>query len=76
LLPARGRSRIQQAVPHVGKRHDRTSYKAENLEVRFLRKASLRYHEKAIAPGAQTKRRGDAGAGWLGGGHAPAALAS
>jgi hypothetical protein len=42
--------------------------------VGFLRQAGLRYHGRAIAPGAQTQRRGDAGPVLLGGGHAPAAV--
>jgi hypothetical protein len=46
--------------------------------VRFLRKTGLRYHGKAIAPGAQTERQGGAGPvrDLLGGGHAPAAWIS
>ena len=43
--------------------------------MRFLRQTGLRYHGKAIAPGAQTEHRGGAGPvrDLLGGGHAPAA---
>jgi hypothetical protein len=52
---------MQQAAPYVAKRHSPTSYEAENLDVRFLRKAGLRYDEWIIAPGAQTERRGDGG---------------
>ena len=44
--------------------------------VGFLREAGVRYHGKAIALGAHTEHRGEAGPVWdlLGGGHAPAAL--
>src|SRR5438270_12918710 len=56
-------------------RHDLTPSSAEDPDVRFLRQAGLRYHGKAIAPGAQTEHRGGAGPvrDLLGGGHAPAA---
>src|SRR5215472_9015121 len=50
--------------------------KLEGVSPPILRQAGLRYHGKAIAPGAQTEHRGGAGAvrDLLGGGHAPAAL--
>jgi hypothetical protein len=52
-----------------------SSQERNNIVVLLL-EGGLRYHDKGIASGAQTERRGEAGPVrvLLGGGHAPAAL--